>query len=301
MINFKVPRTKDCVIIDTKNWLQNSSQILTIHRMSGRDIPTFLAKAVEVNNSNECFNGVIEKGDTLFLTRVVSEVAQCRPFEVEVGDKRYYDVPIMQVIGKFNDGNVSYDSLQLLFDKVLIKKIDTSKVGYLEIPNSNTMIGEVVKTGTCAFDKEWNKKELVVKNGDIVLIKDNVSTEITFGTDTYYASEESAIVGIFNGVKEYTLENLTLINDNILLESYIPEIILSSSLSTPTLNFEEEDVTDIYNRDLFKIVAIDKSLTNLKKDDIILTDRSVTNYAYIGVDKYFLLTGTTYLEAKVKV
>jgi hypothetical protein len=76
---------------------------------------------------------------------------------------------------------------------------------------------------------------------------------------------------------------------------------LSYSLSTPTLNFEEEDVTDIYNRDLFKIVAIDKSLTNLKKDDIILTDRSVTNYAYIGVDKYFLLTGTTYLEAKVKV
>ena len=85
MIDFKVPRTKDCVIIDTKNWLQNSSQILTIHRMSGRDIPTFLAKAVEVNNSNECFDGAIEKGDTLFLTRVVSEVAQCRPFEVEVG------------------------------------------------------------------------------------------------------------------------------------------------------------------------------------------------------------------------
>ena len=39
--------------------------------------------------------------------------------------------------------------------------------------------------------------------------------------------------------------------------------------------------------------------SKLKKDDIILTDRSVTTYVYIGIDKYFMLSGMNYLEAKV--
>ena len=65
------------------------------------------------------------------------------------------------------------------------------------------------------------------------------------------------------------------------------------------MNYENEDITDIYNRDLFKILASDKSLTKLQKDDIIIVDRSVTNYVYIGTDKYFMLSGMDYIEAKV--
>ena len=298
MIDFKIPRTKDCIIIDTKNWVQNSSQMLTIHRMSGRDIPTYLATALEVNAEKEVLKDGVKKGDTVLLTRVASEVAQYRAFELEVGDKRYYDVPIMQVLGKFTDNKISYNSLNMLFDKILIKKVDTSKIGLLEIPNSNTMIGEVIKVGTCKFDKDWNRQDLQVKVGDKVLIKDNVITEITFGADTYYATEESMVVGKFNS-NEFTLENLTLINKSIIFDSYIAETALSSNLLTPLLNFEDEDITDIYNRDLFKVLAVDNSLTDLKKNDIILTDRSVTNYVYIGVDKYFMLSGTDYLEAKI--
>ena len=299
MISFKVPRIKDCIVIDTKNWLNNSSQILTIHRMSGRDIPTYLATVIEENVEKECLKGYVSKGDTVLLTRVASEVSQYRAFEVEPDDKRYYDVPVMQVLGVFKDNKISYDSLNMLFDKILIKKVDTSRVGYLDVPNTNTMIGEVVKTGTCRFDKDWNKLDLQVKVGDKVLIRDNVTTEISFGSETYYATEESMVVGIFNSVNNYTLDNLRLINNSIILDSYIAEKAMSSDLYTPLLNFEDEDVTDIYNRDLFKILAIDNSLTKLKKDDIILSDRSVTNYVYIDADKYFILSGMDYLEAKI--
>lgn len=298
MISFKVPRTKDCVVIDTKNWLQNSSQALTVHRMSGRDIPTYITKVTDENIEKEVFSNVVKKEDVILLSRIASEVAQARPFEVEVGDKRFYDIPIMQVLGVFKDGVVSLDSLNLLFDKILIKRIDTSRVGYLDIPNSNTMIGEVLKTGSCSFDKDWNKHELRIKEGDKVLIKDNVTTEITFGTDTYYITEESMVVGIFNN-DSYTLNNVELINKSIILESYIPENAFATGLVTPLLDFEEEDVTDLYNRDLFRVVDLDKSLTNLKKNDIILTDRSVTTYVYIGIEKYFMLSGTDYLEAKI--
>lgn len=299
MIDFKVPRAKDCIIIDTKNWLQNSSQILTVHKMSGRDIPTFISKVIDVSAEKDVLRNYINKNDTVLLTRVASEVAQGRAFETEVGDKRFYNVPIMQVLGVFKEGVISYDTLNMLFDKILIKKIDTTRVGFLDIPNSNTMIGEVVKTGTCKFDKDWNKQELTVKAGDLVLIRDNVTTEIMLGNEIYYATEESMVVGLFNDNKDFSLQNLKLINESIILEQYIPDTTFNTKFLTPSLNFEDEDITDLYNRDLFKVTAVDGSLTKLKKDDIILTDRSVTTYVYIGIDKYFMLSGMNYLEAKV--
>lgn len=297
MIDFNVPRSKDCILIDTKDWLQNSSQKLTIHRMSGRDIITYLTKALNVNAEREEFKEVISKGDTLLLTRISSEVAQYKSFGIDPKDKRYYEVPIMQVIGIFEDGVVSLDNLKVLFDKILVEKVDTSRIGFLDIPN-NAMIGRVVKTGWCRFDNDWKIHSLTVKVNDYVLIRDNVTTEITLGDKTYYASEEAMIVGIFKN-EDFSLDSLELINDSILFQEYIPERTFNSGLLTPSLNFEDEDVTDIYNRDLFKICAVDKSLTELQKGDIIMADRNVANYVYLKTDKYFILSGMTYVEAKI--
>ena len=297
MIDFKVPKSKNCVIIDTKKWVQNSSQILTVHRMSGRDIPTYIAEVLCANIERECLQGAVKEGDKVLLTRVASEVAQYRAFEVEVGDKRYYDVPVMQVLGVFRDG-ISFSSLDMLFDKILIKRIEDTTAGKLQLPDNNTMIGEVIKVGTCRFDKDWKQQKLRVNTGDRVLIRDNVTTEITLNGETYYATEEGMVVGVFEG-NDYSLNSLRLLNDSIIFDSYVAENVLGSSLLTPNMNYENEDITDIYNRDLFKVLASDKSLTKLQKDDIIIVDRSVTNYVYIGTDKYFMLSGMDYIEAKV--
>ena len=130
------------------------------------------------------------------------------------------------------------------------------------------------------------------------MIRDNVTTEITLNGETYYATEESMVVGVFEG-NDYSLNSLRLLNDSIIFDSYVAENVLGSSLLTPSMNYENEDITDIYNRDLFKVLASDKSLTKLQRDDIIIVDRSVTNYVYIGTDKYFMLSGMDYIEAKV--
>ena len=300
MIDFKVPRAKDCVLIDTKKWVQTKPSGLTIHRMSGRDIPTYIAKAESIYINKEVFQGEIREGETLLISRVASETAQYRIFGIDPEDKRYCNIPIMQVLGVFKDDKFSFDSLSLLFDKVLIRKVDDEKDNLLKLPDNNTLVGEVLKIGTCRFDKGWNKKDLTVKVGDKVLIRDNVSTEITLDGNTYFITEESMVVGIFER-DVYNLENLKLINESILLASYIPEKTLNSNLLvTPVMNYEDADVTEIYNRDLLKIVAVDKSLTKLKKGDIILTDRNVTNYVYLGVSKYFILSGMTYIEAKIE-
>lgn len=298
MIDFNVPRLKDCVLIDTKNWLQDNLQKLTIHRMSGRDIVTYITPAVDVRAEREEFQGRVKKGDILLLTRIASEIAQYKSFGIDPEDRRYYEVPLMQVIGTFENNQVTFDNLKVLFDKIVVKKIETTKLGALELPKSNTMIGEVIKTGWCRFDNDWNSHSLTVKVGDHVLLRDNVSTEITLGGETYYITEEAMVVGIFSS-NVYSLENLKIINNSILFESYVPETALNSSLLTPSLNFENEDVTDIYNRDLFRVVAVDPSLTKLKKDDIIMADRNVTNYVYLYTDKYFILSGMDFVEAKV--
>ena len=296
MIDFKVPRSKDKVLIDTKKWIQNSSG-LSIHRMSGRDLPTYIATVLSENIENERLKGTIKEGDTVLLTRVVSDISMSSSFSVGLEGSNYYNVPIMQVLGVFEGNEVSFSTLHMIFDKVLIKKIETS--GSLILPDDQTMIGEIVKTGTCKFSKDWDVLPLPVKVGDKVLLRDNICTEVFLNGEYYYAAEVSMIVGIFQD-EEFTLEKADIISESIVMREYIPERALSSSLLTPLMNFEDADLTDIYNRDLFKVVAVDKNLTKIKKDDILLLDRNVANYVYYRENKYFILNGTDYVEAKIE-
>ena len=299
MIDFKVPRLKDSILIDTKEWVQNANSPIEIRRMSGRTLPTYISEIKEINAERGVLKNVLKKGDTVLLTKVASDIAQYRSFAIKDGDKRYFDLPIMQVLGVFKDSEMSFSSFQMVFDKILIKKIERKEVQGLFVPNQNTMMGEVVKTGWCYFDEKWNSFPLKVKVGDKVLIRDNVTTEVILSGETYYATNESMVVGIFKGSDE-SLAALEVINESILLEPYIPERAFYSDFLTPDLDYENEDVSNFYNRDLFKIEAIDNSLTKFKKDDIILVDRNMTNYVYLNNKKYFLITGTDCVEAKIE-
>ena len=183
----------------------------------------------------------------------------------------------------------------MIYDKILVEKINNSQ-NNLILPETNEMIGKVVKVGTNNFDKNFNKIPLQVKIGDIVLIKDNVSTSIRLDGKSYYAIEEKAIVGI---IKENT--EITFINESILMKPYYFKKLLNSTiLETPDIDYENLDYSEIYNRDLFQIKYIDKSVENLQKDDIILVKRDFTNYVYLNQEKYFLINGKDYVEAKLE-
>ena len=84
------------------------------------------------------------------------------------------------------------------------------------------------------------------------------------------------------------------------MESFISSNAFNTDLLTPSLNFEEEDITDFYNRDLFKVLKVNENLTQVKKDDILLLDRNITNYVYVCLDKYFTVSGLVDVSAKVK-
>lgn len=293
-IDFKVKRSEDCITIDTKAWITSSTIGITVHRMSGRDIPTYITKAVSVNPVTENLKGLINTGDTILLSRVASDISQYKKFAVKVGDDRYFNAPIMQILGVFN-GDISLENLELLTDKILIEKIEAAADGII-LSKDNTMVGRVLKTGTNRFDKEWNKYPLTVKQGDVVLVRDNVTTEIMLGSKRYYVTEEPMVVGIFKGDK-YSLDSLQLLNNYIILDSYIKEQM--GNLFTPIMDYEEADYTQIYDRDLFKVLKVSNELDNIRENDILLIDRNYTNYVYLGAKRYFVLSGTEYISARV--
>lgn len=298
-IDFNNERSEDCVLIDTRAWIQNPC-MLSIHRMSGRDVNTYITKVLRVNEVKEALKGVVKEGDTILLSRVAAEVAPCRAFALEVGEDRYYHAPILQVVGTFENDTISFETLRMGLNRVLVKKVEPTYETFLLSPNDNTFIGEVVKASSYKINSKWDREPLQVLVGDKVIIPDNVSTEIYLDGEKYYAVEESLLVGTLNKTP-YTLAEANLLNGSILMKPYVPGQVLNSTLLlTPDLNYEDADYTDIYNRNLFQVVACDSNLTDVSKDDILLVLRDITNYVYFNMEKYFIIRGMEFVEAKVK-
>ena len=85
------------------------------------------------------------------------------------------------------------------------------------------------------------------------------------------------------------------------MKSYIATKLLNSNiLISPDINYEDLDYSDIYNRDLFQIKFLDKKLNNFKKEDVILVKRDFTNYVYLNEEKYHLINGKDWIEAKIE-
>ena len=293
MFDYKVKKTEDCVLIGCEDWIQPST--LQICKISGKSNISYITKALDVHfHSKHFLDCPIKKGDTILLTKVASEIASMRSHKLE-DNNNYFDVPIMQVLGIFKDNKISLNNLEMIYDKVLVEKVDTKIWKGLVLPESSQMIGIVVKTGSNSFSKDGKEIPLKVKTGDVVIIKDNVSTPINLDNKQYYALEEKAIVGIAEN------NEVNFINESILMKSYnFPNVLNSSLLIAPDINYEDLDYSDIYNRDLFQIKYLDKNLKKLNIDDIILVKRDYTNYVYFNQEKYFLINGKEYIEAKIE-
>lgn len=299
-LDYNIERTENCVLVDIKDWLTSNDNILRRYNISGKDHVTYITRALAENIDKSRFNeDSVKVGDTLALSRIVSDVAKYRAHSLFGQDKRYYDVPIMQVLGKFIDGCVTLDSFTPIYDKVLLEKVNPEYSKLLVSPNDNTTVCRVLKTGSCKFRENWEKENLVVKPGDTVLVIDNVTTELELNGKIYYVTPEENIVAIFKDNENLTLDEATFINESILMQQYTNYSELNSSLlESPFINFEELDYSDTFNKDLLEIKFLDNSLTKLKKSDIILLNRDLTNYVIFNRERYYITKGMTYVYGK---
>lgn len=290
MFDYKVKKSEDCILVDVENWKQVSD--IEIRKIKGNKSITYITEVLDIHIHSESFKNLkVSKGDYVLLSKVASEIMSFRSFNLE-GSSKYFNVPFLQIMGVFKDQKISYDSLEMIYDKILIEKVSRDD-NFLKL-STNETIGKVLKIGTNSFDKSLKATPLKVKAGDVVLIKDNVSTPIRLNNKDYIAVEEKAIVGIIHSDK------IEFINESILLQPYISEKVLNSNLLiNPNINFEDLDYSDVYNRDLFKVVHLDERVKDLKVGDVILVKRDYTNYVYINQEKFFLLNGKEWIECRV--
>lgn len=301
-LSYDIDRSYDCVKIDTDNWLSDSKYGLLRHRMSGRTVTTCLTKVLDKNidNKNSEANVVLKEGSLIILSSVMAEISRERAYKIE--GKHYYDVPIRYIIGYFEDNTVDLEHLKLLYNNVLIKKIDLSATGILYTVNENSTVGEVIRVGANRFNIESAPQPMSVAVGDIVLVQDNMTTSISINGEEYLLLAEDSVVGIFPSKEDIDMDKVDFVNNSILLEEYIDESLMNSSiLLTPNMNYEELDISDIFNRDLFKVVGIDENLKlhGLEKNNIIFTDRNLTFYVYFKKKKYFLVRGMNSIYGKL--
>ena len=283
IIDYKVSKTEDCSLINVNNWIP-TSDIIT-QSIKGRISASFITEVLE-ENFKEDYG--VSKGDYILITKVASEIAPMRSYDLNDGNK-YFNLPISQIIGKFTDKKISLSSLELIEGKVLIERI-SNKDSYLFLPETSDMLGRVVKV---------NSKIASIKNESIIILKDNIVTPIRLEGKEYYAADDSNIVGVLN--YGFSVEEIEFINESILLKPYQGKHVLGSKiLLTPDINYEDLDYSDIYNRDLFQIKLLDKSLKKLAIGDIVLARRDFTNYVYLDNEKYFLLNGKKWIEAKIE-
>lgn len=298
-LDFKIEKNENTVLIDIDKWTQNDSNKIQKYKMSGRNVSTYITTAIDVYEVNEPLKGFINPGDTILLTRIVSDVAQYRGFLGPDGHTKYFSAPIMQVIGTFKDHKISIDNLSVLFDKIIYKKIKPESTSVLSDIEGVNNLGQVIRVGECSFTENWEARPLKVKEGDIILVKDNISTEIMINGETYYSVEEGGVVGVFNDPNCLSLDNMRFMNNVVLMTVYVPPKMSKSSLLwTPNINYEDLDYSEIYCRNQFKINYLDENLTKIKKDDIVIIDRNVTTYVYFKNKKYFVTNGIDYIEGR---
>lgn len=283
LIDYKVTRTENCALIDVNNWIPTSDIIS--QSMRGRITPSCVTEVIE-ENLKEDYG--VSKGDYILITQVASAVAHMRSYDLN-DKKKYFNLPISQIIGKFVNKEVSFKNLELIAGKVLIEKVSVENSSLI-LPETSDMLGKVMKV---------NSEISSIKQGSVVLLKDNIATPIRLDGKEYYAADDSNIVGVLN----YGLgvEDIEFVNESILMKQHHNKHLLGSDfLIAPDINYEDLDYSDIHNRDLFQIKFLDKNIKELKRDDIVLARRDYTNYVYLNNEKYFLLNGKKWIEAKIE-
>ena len=299
IINYSIDRSYNCLKIDTNNWLQNQNS-LKKYRMSGTSVITNITSIVDRNIDSKLIevNRVLQVNSVILLPHVCCEVARLRSYQI--GNRNFYDVPINQVAGYFSEGVIDIEHLNLLQDNVLIKKINMDKNKLLYSVNDNSTVGEVLKVGYDEFEFEGSRKPKYVSVGDLVLVQDNVSTEVLIDGESYLVLSEDSIIGTFPSKERMNIEELEAINNSILLTEYKSKFLFESSfLESPIIDYNTLDYADTYNQDLFTVVAVDENLQDIQKNDIIFTDRDLTFYVYFKKQKYFLVKGMQSISAKL--
>lgn len=279
---FDIANTKSYghVIINSEDWHNPESLVLT--NLKGKIIPTNITTAVGINPAPAYRPLPFKVGDLIALSGLATRITSYLPFKLPDDPNIYSSTHLSQVIGYFVDNKVDYDNFIPIYDKVMFKPIEVKQSDFLYLSDDNLSVGVVVKTGDGGFNDDWDRVPMNFKVGDVVLVRDNVSTRVTLGQEDYYVVDDKFIMGKFESEDKLNIEDLKLCKGVHLFEEYEDDTIEGSTLYKVPMG-DEDDISQTYQNMLFKLVKSDEV-----PEGIYYINRIDTEYVKFKNKTYFV-------------
>ena len=268
------------VIINSEDW--HSPEPLVLTNLKGKIIPTNITTAVGINPAPAYRPLPFKVGDLIALSGLATRITSYLPFKLPDDPTIYSSTHLSQVIGYFVDNKVDYDNFIPIYDKVMFKPIEVKQSDFLYLSDDNLSVGVVVKTGDGGFNDDWDRVPMNFKWGDVVLVRDNVSTRVTLGQEDYYVVDDKFIMGKFESEDKLNIEDLKLCEGVHLFEEYEDDTIEGSMLYKVPMG-DEDDISQTYQNMLFKLVKSDEV-----PEGIYYINRIDTEYVKFKNKTYFV-------------
>lgn len=280
-------KTENCVLISAREWLRSNQSVLETG-----DRITNIQKVLDVGYTEVFKTHKLNEGDTIIISKASSKIAYLRPFEIPNNVGKFANVHWMQVLGKVT--SLESSSIELFYNKVLLKEINNIQTSQLITEEDNTIF-EVINVGPHGFNSKWEEIPLEVKKGMYVFVNKNNCTPVELTDGIFYIIEDTSLLGYFNDTS-FTLENFTPFDERITLEEYQEE--MNGSLYNPLVDLEVEDISEVYNRDIFRVINTGKNIKSVKQGDIININRDVLSSLKYKFKKYYMINGDEYIRGK---
>ena len=291
-------RSNNCILINAHNWLANTSNDIIGLNSRGGIANNYITEVLDTNIENEHYASTIAAGDTVMLTSVASRLYCSHTFTIPVGFDNidYTDIPVSHIVGKFEKNKISFSTFKVLSNFVMLERlndVDTSRAGVLQTTTKTKTICKVVKVGP---DVEY------LKVGDIVLIRDNVSTDTMLDGKPYSIVTEDMVAGVFNtsDFNSSLYDNLVLRHNFILMEEYQPNNAAGSSvIINPQYDAsQDEGMSAIYSETTYKVLL--SNVADIIKDDIVYMPRAAVEYITYRGMRYYLAQNSNFVLATIR-
>ncbi len=278
-------------------WEDISSNKIQVVDKSYKTRCNFITRILKLDYDKEVYKyHNLKEGDKVFLSRYM---VSAKRFELGRKKIEYSTLPMLQVLGVFRNEEETLDSLDILDGNILIEPINVTQENEVILPQQNSSecnIGRVVKCGKGGFVniEENIRKEMLLKEGDIVLFWQNVSAPLFIEGKNYTCIGDYSVVATFPSEYQINFANMKMFNSRVLLKE-VDEVKINGVI-IPKLDLEEIEFSS-RPLDRFKVVLVNKNEYNLKKGDTIVIEPHRLKNVYFKGAQLFTVEDIDDIEA----
>ena len=289
--NLPYTKSENCVLVYAKECssLENNSNLIL------SNVRGYTREVLDVGYTEVFLTHKLTKGDVVVVSKTMENISRLRNFTIdsEYDNKQLANVHCMQILGRVNS-DFPYN-IELFYNKVLLSEV------ILENVITSEKIYSVLGVGPHNFDDNWNKIPMEVRERYLVLVTQNSLTpvpESVSNEPNLYITEENNIVGYFGDSSLSMDEDFIPLSNKIVLTPH--EDTMCGSLQLVKYDEEVDDISEMYNRDKFDVVAVGKDIKQIKKGDIVSVNRDTLSPITFNYKDYFIANGEDYIRGIYK-